>query len=224
LWLMVMPEIIKINDTNKYDVIKEIAKKIIEGKIIAIPTDTCYGLAVDATSIRSVKRLFYVKKRPISKPVSIFLSGKEEIGKYAVLEGISRKVINLFPDRITIIFKAARSNVVEDYIIKNNTIGIRVPLVDIPRLMCKFAGRPITATSANVRGEPPIYNSTELYAWDDIDYILDYGMLKKVDVSTVIDISEDKIKILREGAISISELELKLKKISLDNFEIVVSK
>ena len=205
-----MMEIIEYSQDKIDKISREIAEYIREGKIVAIPTDTCYGIAANATNPKAVRKVFEIKKRPKTRPISVFLDEKHRIEKYAHLNEIGRKVMELFPDRITIIFPAKKSNVVEGLIVKNKTIGIRIPPFKLPRLIVKYAGAPITATSANIYGEPPIYDSSQLKILKGIDYIVDMGKLPMMEVSTVIDISKGRVEILREGVIKIEDLKKRI--------------
>ncbi len=218
-----MPRIIEFNDKATRILARELAEYILDGKIVIIPTDTCYGMAADATNFQAVKKVFKIKRRPLSKPISIFLDDIATIPKYALIDGIASQLINLFPDRITIIFRAKKTNVVQDLIVKNMTIGIRIPPFSFPRLIVRSLGRPITATSANIHGKKPIYDISKLFCLEGVDIIVDYGILDAVNVSTVIDITSDnKIRILREGAISVNELRKRIDML-LDNYQLIIT-
>jgi len=219
-----MPVVIKFEVDNIDKLAREIADYISQGKIVAIPTDTCYGLAADATNVKSVRKVFNIKKRPKSKPISVFLCEKNDLEKYVELSSLARKIAELFPARITIVFRAKTSNIVSRYVIWKKTLGVRIPPFIFPRLIVKYLGTPITATSANIHGLPPIYNSRDLLKLKGVDYIVDYGQLPKTKVSTVIDVSEERIKVLREGAISLTELKRRLERLSLDDYELIIPK
>jgi len=219
-----LTEVIPFSDSKRNALAKEIAEYILDGKVVAIPTDTCYGLATDATNVEAVKRVFKIKKRPPDRPVSIFLYSVEEIRRYAYLEGIAEKIVELFPDKITVIFRARKSTLPERYILWNMTVGVRIPEFDFPRLIVKYSGVPITATSANIHGTPPIYDVTLLRGLAGVDYIVDYGGLPRVGVSTVIDVSGGRIKIIRVGALTIDYIRRRIKELSLDDDNLVVTK
>lgn len=217
-------EVIEFNKSNIKKLAQEAAEYLVEGKIVAIPTDTCYGLAADATNIKAVRRIFRIKKRPEDKPLSVFLSGREDLENYVVLSDLAKRISRIFPEHVTVIFRARPSNLVPGYIIWRNTVGIRIPPFEFPRAIVEYLGAPITATSANIYGQPPIYDSKKLLGLEGIDCIIDSGKLPPREVSTVIDVSEGDIRILRVGAIGLAELREKLRKLSLHDYKLIVPK
>ena len=218
-----MPLIIPFNSEHLDRLAREIADYIADGKIVAIPTDTCYGLATDATNPSAVRKVFEVKRRPLTKPLSVFLYDKTQIPIYASIHKTAMRFINLLPQRLTLILRAKESDIVKELVIKNNKIGIRIPLFMFPRLIVRHLGKPITATSANIHGYEPIYDSAELHKLEGIDVIVDCKRLEKIAVSTVIDVSEEnKIVVLREGAIRINELCKMLGELP-NNLKLIVS-
>ncbi len=200
--------IIKYDSCNVDRIAKKVVKILKKGGVAIIPTDTCYGLVADATNDEVVKRIFDIKRRPYDKPIAVFLPSKKDIYKYAEIDELGEKFLNLLPARLTLIFKA-KAKLPEPMIIKNGKIGIRVVKHVLPTLITKVLGKPITATSANIHGQPPCYASSELMNIN-VDLIVDAGELPRVPVSTVIDVTTIPPTILREGAISAEEIEKRL--------------
>ena len=216
--------IIRYSERDLHRISREIADIILDGKIVAIPTDTCYGLAADATNEAAVRKLFRIKRRPHSRPVAVFLGDPEDSEEYAVITPLARALLRLLPERLTIILRAKEhTDLVKELVIKDGKLGIRVPPFLLPRLIAKKANVPITATSANLYGLPPIYSSEKLRALEGIDCIVDIGDLPKVPVSTVIDASSGKLRVLRVGAISLEKLASMLSKILPDYHDLIVT-
>jgi len=169
-----------------------------KGEIVVYPTDTIYGLGADIFNEEAVKKVYEVKNRPLSMPLSISLSSIDEIGEYAIMNEMAEKVANSFmPGPITIILK--KRECVPD-IVASDKIGIRVPDCEIAR---EIAGNiKITATSANVHGgkEPCTVEEAKKQLGEKVALYIDGGRLPGIP-STIVDLSEGKIKILREGEI-----------------------
>ena len=213
---------IEFNPRDLKKIAKSVAEHLREGKIFAIPTDTSYGLAADATNSSAVKRIFQIKNRPHHKPISVFIASKNDIEKYAYIDFLANTILDLLPAKLTIILRAKKSNLIRDLIVYRNTVGLRLPNFLLPRLIATYLGNPITATSANIHGEPPIYDSKDLIRLN-IDGFVDAKKLPETPVSTIIDISSGRyLKILRVGSINIKELKITLaKKGILEKYPII---
>ncbi|MEM2935446.1 MAG: L-threonylcarbamoyladenylate synthase [Candidatus Thermoplasmatota archaeon] len=183
--------------------IEKARKAIEEKKLIVYPTDTLYALGGDATSSEVVKKIFDVKERPYNMPISITLSDIEEIEEYCFVNEIAYKIAEKFlPGAITIVLKKKRSL---PELLGKEKIGIRIPANEIARKIAK--GLPITSTSANKHGKEEA-NSIDIakkQLGNEIAIYIDAGPLMG-KASTVIDVSEGRIKILREGAIKKEEI------------------
>ena len=156
------------------------------GGVVIYPTETCFGLGADATNEKAVERVFELKKRPKSKPISIAFSSVEMAKEFLALQGIAYELAKRFmPGPLTLVV---------------NRVGFRVPDFDKVRDMIRSIGRPITATSANISGEPPAYRFDELPDFAPVVKELPKGERP----STVFDV--DKMIILREGPISKEEI------------------
>lgn len=206
-----MARIIKIDpknpDIKKIDEVVKILKK---GGIIAFPTDTFYGLGVDAANDDAVKRIYSVKERDYDKPILILMDNKDKVSKYVKdIPQIAKKLIDKFwPGPLTIIFYAS-SAVSQSLLGKGNKIGIRIPNNPLTLLFLKTADRPVTATSANMSGEPSPAEPKEIKEnlCKKIGIILDAGRTTGIKESTVIDVTELSPICIREGMITIKEIE-----------------
>lgn len=175
-----------------------------KGGIIAYPTETFYGLGVDVTSDAAIKRLFDVKRRDYGNPVAVIVSDRDMLA--SIVEGIPEKaniLMDVFwPGPLTILY---RTNAKISNRLTTNTgkIGIRVSSHPVASALVTELGRPLTTTSANLSGFPPSLNSRHLksYFGGKIDAIVDSGPLSPSGGSTVVDVTDDKLTIIREGVI-----------------------
>lgn len=188
---------------NREKTIEKIVSFLAKGKVIAIPTDTCYGLAARARDLSAVKKVFSIKNRVPTKPIAIFLKGKKDLNTFANVERLTFESITSLLElsgKFTFIVKAKTDlEFPIPYIVKNQKIGVRIPSYALPREIVKKLGEPITATSANKSGEPPIYQYQKLKTLE-IQYTVKEE-LPKTSPSTVIDFTCPSPKIMREGAV-----------------------
>ncbi len=179
------------------------------GGLVSVPTETVYGLAGDGMNPEAVKQIYEVKGRPAVKPLSLMISGKSEISRYAesVPEAAEFLADRYWPGPLTIVLKA--KNTIPDIVLAGGkTVGLRCP--DHPltlQLICE-AGTALAAPSANLSGgKSPVCAEDVLAVFDgQIDALIDGGpsILKKE--STLIDLSTKPYRILRIGAVSETEL------------------
>ena len=197
---------------NIEEAAEEVVKVLSKGGIAVIPTDTSYGIVADAFNSLAVKKVFKVKRRPLWKPLSVFLSSVSEVRRLCIIEELEERALKLLPGRVTLIMKVKNPEAFPQGIIgPNNSIGIRISPHSLPTLVVKKLGKPITATSANISGELPIYDSKEiLNKLSEIDLLVDSGVLPKIPVSTIIDLTRKPPRILRMGPVLKEEVEATL--------------
>lgn len=180
------------------------------GGIVIFPTETVYGIGANAYNPEAVRKIYEVKNRPDEKPLCIMVSGIDEIEKYAVIENESeRKIINNFmPGPITIILKKKPG--VFDYISSGkDTIGIRIPDNKIVLEILKKLQLPIVAPSANISGMPSGIDLNDILKDFDskVDVCINGGKAKIGEASTIVEIIDGKPVILRQGKITLKEIE-----------------
>ncbi len=199
------------------DYTKKHHKKIVDacvlalkkGKVVAYPTDTCYGLAVDASNLKAVERLYQTKGRDFNKPVHIVIPSLAYAKKVAVWNNSALKLSKKFwPGAITLVLELRIKNL-EFRMLSGNTgsIGLRMPKNQIALDLAKYLEKPITATSANISAQPDCYRAEDiLNQFKDQKYqpdiILNAGRLPKNKPSTLVRVFDDVVKILREGPVS----------------------
>jgi len=181
------------------------------GGIIIYPTDTCYGIGVDATNRKAIKKIIALKGRDFKKPISVIVKNfkmAQEIGEF---NSQAKKLFKKnLPGPLTLIIKKKKSIYQLPNILtaKKREIGIRMPNNKIALELVKKFNKPITTTSANISNKLECYSKQEILKQfkkniRNIDLILDIGKLPKIKPSTIIEIIGEKIKILRPGPIKI---------------------
>jgi L-threonylcarbamoyladenylate synthase len=172
--------------------LKKAADSILSGGVVAIPTESFYGLAVNATNSSAIQRLLDVKERSGDQPILILIPSVEQLDQYVILiPDIARLLMNEFwPGGLTLIFEA-----------KPN----------LPRELT--AGSPITATSANISGQPACSSAKEVFQYlgESVDLILDGGKTAGGKGSTVLDVTIDPPVVVREGMVSWEKIKKCLK-------------
>ncbi len=180
------------------------AELIREGKLIAVPTETVYGLACNGLDEAAVQAVYEVKGRPEQKPLSLMVSGPETIADYCV--EVPRAAVDLaerfWPGPLTIVLKAD-SSVPEIVRAGGNTVGLRCPNHPLTLQALRLAGLPFAAPSANPSGAPSPTTAEAVLAYFDgkISAVIDGGPCDIGLASTVLDMSKTPYRILRPGAL-----------------------
>jgi L-threonylcarbamoyladenylate synthase len=194
-----------INSQNRLGAINKAAKTIKKGGLVVFPSDTVYGLFVDATNQKAVDKLLAFKNRWSGKAISVAVSDKKMAEEYVEISETANNVIdNLLPGPFTVIAKG-KHKVAKGVEAANGSLGIRIPdFKPITDLVLKVGG-PVTATSANLSGRTPHYsiksllNTLSKSKREMLDLVVDWGRLPKNLPSTVIEAIESEIKVLRRG-------------------------
>lgn len=179
-------------------------------KLVAIPTETVYGLAADARSEKALSEIFRAKNRPAFDPLILHFYQKEDLERY--VEELPPVFHNLYeqfcPGPLTFILK--KKNTVPDLATAGNpTVGVRFPKHKLTRAVLQQCGFPLAAPSANLFGKvsPTQASHVREQLGDRVDYILDGGPCSVGLESTIIDLSTAKPAILRLGGLSLEEIE-----------------
>ena len=191
----------------KTDEIKELASVAKEGKIIAFPTETVFGLGAISSSKDAFEKLVEVKKRPPEKPFTLMCSNIKQIEKYADFAGLFKKIAEIFaPGPITFIVKS--KEFLPSYLtLDTGWIGIRIPDDKNVLKLINEVGEPLLVPSANISGEPPAMSTEEIISIFDgkIDGVLE-GTCVSGKPSTIIKIDGDNIILIREGELKLSTI------------------
>ena len=205
-----MPRILKINTGHsEEDVIGSAAVIISRGGVIAYPTETIYGLGADATNEQANRKIFEIKGQNFSNPVSLIIGRREDVHPLVrAIPKTAQKLMDAFwPGPLTIVFEAAGC-VSPLLTAKTGKIGIRLSGHDGARQIALAAGKPLTATSANLSGLPECATADEVIAQlgDRLDAVVDLGNTSGTAGSTIIDTTTEQPVILRAGVISREEI------------------
>lgn len=185
-----------------------------DGGVVAIPTDTVYGLAAAMDVPGAIERLFAAKDRSADRAIAVLLADldqAEAIGRLP--EGGRLLGESFWPGGLTLVVEQAGSRPLPSALTGGRaTIGVRVPDHPAPRALARALG-PLPTTSANASGEPELATAAAI---DDrlgarIDLILDGGPAPGGRPSTVVDVTADPPRILRDGAISAAAIESRLR-------------
>lgn len=199
-----MKEILKLEDPNDQ---KKIVDNFNLGMVGLFPTDTVYGICCRIDNINSIKKIFDIKKRDISKPFLVLCDDFDSAKKYIIddLNNQKKEIIqNFWPGPLTIIFNANVKN--SDSIVRagRDTLAVRVPdNKDITNII-KGVGVPLVAPSANISGQlaPANLNEVSSEIIDAVDFIVD-GECTIKSPSTIIDITKNGIEIVRAGNVKL---------------------
>jgi len=203
-------QIIKINpDIVEHDKIEKIVSILREKGLIVYPTETFYGLGADIFLCKAIQKVYHLKKRDPSKPLPVVISNLDMLEDVAMdLHPAYKPLISAFwPGPLTVILRAC-SRVPDALRGPSGSIGIRLTGYKWLRTLVRNASFPLTATSANISGEAEIADPKEairLFA-GRVDLIVDGGKTKGFLPSTVVDLTGEKPRLVREGSISLLQL------------------
>ena len=205
----------RLTNNNRDEVIKECIKVLNEGGLVVYPTETCYGIAADATNSKALAKLLSYKTFRGSKPISIAVSDIDMAKRYVDLNEMALNIYkNYLPGPITVVSKSI-GTLEPPVVSKQGSTGVRIPDYKFTLKLIKEFGRPITATSANVSYKPHPYSIDQLIkdlpkkSSTLIDIYIDDGKLPKNTPSTILDTTLNTLTVLREGKIKFEDAILK---------------
>ena len=178
-----------------------------DGGLVAYPTDTVYGLGCNPFNVKALKRLFKVKGER-DKPLPILASDVESIEKIAFLSEKARKIAARFwPGPLTLVLPK-KPALLETATCNLNSVGVRIPKHDVALRIIRLSNGLLVGTSANKTGAKPPCTAQEVVEQlrEEVDMILDGGTTPLGVSSTVVDFTQQKPKILREGPIRLEEI------------------
>ena len=178
------------------------------GGIIAYPTDTVYGLGCDIGNKQAIERLYQLKGMPKDHPLAFICPDLSDIARYAVVENTVYRVLKRFlPGPYCFILLATRE-VPKMLLNKQKTVGIRVPNHPITLALVRELGRPLISTTASRPGQEPLVDPWEIeQEFAGLDLVIDSGDAGGSVPTTVVDLSQGDVRIVREGAGPIDELQ-----------------
>ncbi len=191
------------NDTKKA------AEIIKNGGLCAVPTETVYGLAANGFDEKAVREIYAVKGRPEWKAISLLVAGAGDMERLCVQvpEAAYRLAEKFWPGPLTIVLK--KSGLVPDFVTAGmDTVGVRCPDHPVTLSIIKKAGVPLAAPSANLSGSPSPKAADEVLDYFDgkIAAVVDGGRCSVGIESTIVDLTDGQVKILRRGGIPDEEI------------------
>ena len=209
-------EILRIHpDEPERARVDQVVASLHQGSVVALPTDTFYGLAVDPVNLHAVDRIYDIKARARHKPLSLLIAEVAQAYDLAreLDTAFDRLAEKFWPGPLTVIVRAGGKLPLR---VTANTgnVALRVPEAAIARAVVARLGLPITATSANLRGFPECTsaNCVREQLGDQIPLIIDGGPTARTVATTIVDLSGGghSWMIVREGAIPTHEIALAL--------------
>ncbi len=190
-------------------VLQPTASKIRRGSVVAIPTDTLYGLAADPFNEAAVRKIFRIKRRPETKPILLLIDSLHRLKGLiqAPPEHFHVLAEKFCPGPLTLILRADK-NVPACITAGSGTVAVRLPRSPLVRALSRLTRRPLTGTSANISGRPGARSADEVerQIGTRLDLLLDAGRVTRSTPSTIVDLSGDSPKIVRAGAIPADEI------------------
>ena len=186
-------------------IVRDAVKVLSAGGLIIYPTDTLYGLAIDPRQPDAVSRLFRAKKRSSDMAIPLIASDLNQvIEKVGKLNQCAYKAAKLFwPGPLTLVIPVL-SDFNKSLLGGRDTVAVRVPDHPLPKDLAAAFGYPITATSANVSGQPDLLTASGAHAQlgSVVQFVIDAGPLAASLPSTIIDVSRANPMLIREGVLS----------------------
>ena len=181
------------------------------GGIVAIPTDTLYGLAIDPLSPAALARLMTAKGRPTERAIALIGADMAQVVRdLGVLPTVAQKLASAYwPGPLTLLVPRPAS-IPAELTGGSPLVGVRVPNNDAARELCRFWGHVLTATSANLSGAPPSDDPdhvARVFQDRDVDLLLDAGKTTGGPPSTVVRAVDDDVRLFRPGAIAWDEVQ-----------------
>ncbi len=204
-------KIINLSTVSQAKAVSEAIKVLKLSGLVVYPTETCYGVGVDATNPRAVEKLLAYKGERGGKPIAIAVCEKTMACEYVSLNQTAKNLYDTFlPGPVTVISKSL-GKVDLRLQAGRDTLGIRIPDSPLALALIRQFGRPITATSANTSGKKPPYSVSDLRKYTSkkrlgfIDLFLDAGWLPPRPPSTVVNTALNEPTVLRQGEIYIPQ-------------------
>ena len=201
--------IIRPAETGISEALKKASVIIKKGGVVAYPTETFYGLGVKYDDISALKKLYGIKYRSWNKALPLIIGEVQELDLIASEMTVSAEKLakKFWPGPLTLLLPA-RPDISEFITANTGKIAVRIPGASFALDLARSLGFPITATSANISGMPPADTAEDVikYFGDALDLIVDCGKTPGGKPSTIVDASDQKIRFLRAGAVSIEDV------------------
>jgi len=198
-------EVLSIEAVGRERVVEKTVSVLERGGLVVYPTETVYGLGVDATSEPALEKLWQFKGERGDKPVLVAVSSVKMAEEYVDLTDLGKKVVQKYWPGAVAVVALSKDKVSKKAQGETNTLGLRVPDMKIILEIISRFGKPITSTSANISGAPTARSLGEFLATvpldrqELIDLFIDGGELPLRQPSTIVDTTGEEVRILRQG-------------------------
>ena len=186
---------INIDDMNAIDIASEVIQ---DGGLIAYPTDTLYGLGCDARNEQAIKKINLIKNR--KTPISVIVWSLEVAASWTLASKKEFDEASTFIKESSTVILPVKNHIVHPSILADDgTLGLRMPHCDFPITLCAKLGFPITTTSINRTGQPPLTDPKLIKEQfgSEIDLIIDAGIIPNGKASTIYKLTNSKFSIIR---------------------------
>ncbi len=202
--------VLQTSELPASEIVAAAVQALSAGKLVALPTDTVYGIAVNASCQPAVRRLFEIKQRSADNPLPVLIADWEDMKNAAcdIPASAQRLADRFWPGPLTIILHKSRA--ISDLVTAGQpTVGLRVPAHELTQSVLRQADFPVAVTSANISDQPAACTPQQVLARLDnaIDMLVDDGPCPGEIASTVLDLTISPPQILRDGPISRQQLE-----------------
>ena len=192
------------------DAMADAARVLRAGGVVAYPTDTVYGLAVDVQNEAAIARLYAVKQRPIEKALPVIIGALSQLDQVSLPPPPSADALMaaFWPGPLTLLLEP-RAGLSARLRGQSDRIGVRWPLAPISQQLALALGRAVTATSANLSGAPVALSADEVVVQlgATVDLVLDGGAATDPEVSTILDVTVTPPRLLRPGRVARASVE-----------------
>lgn len=193
----------------KNEELDEVVNALNNDKIVVFPTETVYGIGGNALKVEVINKLFQAKKRNYGKPISLLVDSIDKIKNIAYVDKNEEKIIKAFmPGELTLVLK--KKACINDLVTAGkNTVGVRIPNHNIALCILNKVDFPLATSSANISGENNIADFEEIVSdlKDYVDIFIKGNISDDLKASTVVELNNDIVNILREGKISKIDIE-----------------
>jgi len=202
--------VLRTSELSASEIAAAAVQALSEGKLVALPTDTVYGLAANASCQPAIRRLFEVKQRTADNPLPVLIADPEQVNTAArQIPSLAHRLANRFwPGPLTLILH--KSPAISDLVTAGQpTVGLRVPDHELTRTVLRQADFAVAVTSANLSGQPEAVSPRQVLTIFGglLDLLIDDGRCPGEIPSTVLDLTVSPPQILRDGPISRQQLE-----------------
>jgi L-threonylcarbamoyladenylate synthase len=217
--LLVKTKVLLVDpETPDRKIVQETGRVLRGGGIVSFPTETVYALGGDAYNQEVVAKIYRIKRRERSKPLSVFLKDAQEVRKVVdfISEDAQKLMEKFLPGPLTLVFKSS-SPKLSFVLAGDNRLGIRVSPNGLVARILDEVRVPVTATSANISGKKSCIAANRVFYFFNgrIELILDGGRTKIFLPSTVLDVSGEEVSLLRLGSIPMEEIKKVVPKINV---------